>query len=106
MPRHPLSVSKVPRPMYVSTDQPSASCAGRQPATRTWRGILLLFQRNISHRYMRPQFVFAVAVILQRLAQPAAGLAVAIPIYVADAGAGLDQPVARVPGVNPNVANA
>src|SRR5229473_1457521 len=69
-------------------------------------GILLPFQRNIPHRYVRPQFVFALAVILQRLAQPAAGFAVAVAIHVADAGAGVDQAIARVPGVNPNVANA
>jgi hypothetical protein len=59
-------------------------------AKLNWAGILLPFQRNIPHRHMRAQFVFTVAVIFQRLAQPAAGLAIAVAIHVADAGAGMD----------------
>src|SRR5258706_6756381 len=67
---------------------------------------LLPFQRNIPHADMRPQFVLAVAAILQSLAQPAAGFAVAVAVHVADAGAGTHQVIVRAPDRDSYVAHA
>src|ERR1035441_1369995 len=52
---------------------------------------LLPLQTNISHPNMRPQCVLTFPVILQSLAEPAASLAVAIAIHIADASTRIDR---------------
>src|ERR1039458_1100451 len=92
-------------------------CGGQLPNSTfpTWldfagmsaRATLLLpFQRDIPDPDVRPQFVFAVAVILESLAQPAAGFAVAVAVHVANAGAGPHQMIGCAFRGDPNVAHA
>jgi hypothetical protein len=57
---------------------------------------LSAFQFDISDVDVGAQLVFAVSVILERLAQPAPSFAVAFAIDVADAGARVDQATAGV----------
>ncbi len=55
---------------------------------------------------MRAHFIFPVPVILERLAQPAASLAVAIAVDVADTRARIDQTIAGPPSGNPDIADS
>src|ERR1022692_2837705 len=61
---------------------------------------------NVSHPNVRPQFVLPIAVILQSLAQPSAGLAVTIAMHVADAGTCIHHAIPRSPVGYADVANA
>src|ERR1700722_7332527 len=70
-----------------------------------FRGVLLPAQVDVPNPDVGAQLVFAVAAILQRLAQPAAGLTVAVAVDVADARAGLDQSISRVLSSDANVAD-
>src|ERR1035438_1210472 len=67
---------------------------------------LLPLQTNISHPNMRPQCVLTFPVILQSLAEPAASLAVAIAIHIADASTRIDQPISLAPIGHADVADA
>src|ERR1035438_1837732 len=67
---------------------------------------LLPFQRNIPDRDVRPQFVFAVAVVFQGLAEEACADVSGAGVYVADAGAGAHQVVGCTAERNPDVAHA
>ena len=62
------------------------------------RGYLAAFQLDISHSDMRAKFVFPFALVLQRFSQPAVSFAGAIDVYIANAGACFDQPIAGVVG--------
>src|SRR5258708_3011391 len=80
----------------------------RSESNRTRNGTLLSFQRDIPNSDVRAQFVFTFAMILQRLAEPAAGFAVAIAVHVADSSARVHHAISRVliANGNANVAHA
>jgi hypothetical protein len=63
---------------------------GHHGTRNSW---LVALNSNVADSNVRAEFVFSIAVIFQRLAQPAAGLAVA-GVYVANPGARIHQPVA------------
>ena len=55
---------------------------------------------------MSSQLVLAVAVVFERLAQPAASLTLAFAIDIADAGARVHQAVAGVPDENADITDS
>src|SRR5271169_3646364 len=69
------------------------------------RACLLSFQRNVSNSDVRAQLVLAFAAILQGLAEPAAGFAVAVAVHVADAYARMHHAISRGLIGYANVAN-
>ena len=63
-------------------------------APQAKRSASFFVQVDVAHADVSAQFVFAFAMVSETFAQPSAGLAVAGAVHVADAGAGVDQPVA------------
>ena len=67
---------------------------------------LSAFEFDISNADVGAQFILAVAVVLERLAQPATTFAVAFAIDVSDASARVNEAVARVFGGNADIADS